>query len=111
MKSLLIVLYSIVLVKNHMCIRLTISHVWYDTIDQAVVPINIDNECAEEVFVEVTIRDPKGNVLFSKLEKLGKGRRSVEVVLSYYGDADVCGEWWKESSTARVKIDCIQVKL
>jgi len=94
-----------------MCIKLTVSHIQYDTVDQAIVPINIDNECTEEVFVEVTVRDTKGDVLFSKIEKLGKGRRLVEAVISYYGDADVCAEWWTRSSTTRTKVDCIRVRL
>ncbi|MEM0027438.1 MAG: hypothetical protein QXT53_05680 [Ignisphaera sp.] len=69
------------------CINFVVKSVWYDTVDQPVIPIEITNSCSEGAVIAVDIKTPDNKSLHSEKIRLKPAeKRVIEITLSYYGD-------------------------
>jgi len=95
------------------CLELKVGHIWYDTVDQPVIPIEVKNNCEKTVVVSIHVKSSDGRLLHksSPFKLKSQEKKAYEVVVSYYGDADVTGEWTTEDAINWRPIKAVRVKL
>lgn len=95
------------------CIEMRISSVWYDTIDQPVIPIKLTNICETEIVAKLEIRTPTGEQLYKSSPITLKPREStsLEVTLTYYGEIEITGSWQLKGSNISASITPVKLKV
>jgi len=94
------------------CVELEILSIWYDTVDQPVIPINIANNCDEVATIYIEIVDSKDHKLYSESIKLEKrSRKHIEITIPYYGEAVIRGYYRLGSKDIQYSIGEYRVKL
>lgn len=94
------------------CIKYVIRNVWYDTVDQPVIPIDFVNKCTEDMHVTVEVKALDGRTLHHEKIKLKPSeKKSIEITLSYYGDVIVTSSAKLEKSGVLIALGEHKLKL
>jgi len=94
------------------CIKYVIKNVWYDTVDQPVIPIDFANECAEGIYVTVEVKALDGRILHhEKIRLKSSEKKSIELTLSYYGDVIITASAKLEKSSVFIALGEHKLKL
>lgn len=95
------------------CIEIKISPVWYDTIDQPVIPIKITNICESDVVAKLEIRTPSGEQLYrsDSITIRPHESTSLEITLAYYGEIEITGTWQLKGSNIIASIAPVKLKV
>lgn|GEM_PF-2492702 len=94
------------------CISFAVKSVWYDTVDQPVIPIEVSNSCNEDVVVEVEIRTVDGRKLHSEKIKVKQSeKKSFDITLSDYGDVVLTARGVLVSSGTTIQLGEYKLKL
>ncbi|MEM1779344.1 MAG: hypothetical protein QXU96_08320 [Ignisphaera sp.] len=59
------------------CVKSVIKNVWYDTVDQPVIPIDFTNECPEDVYITIDIKALDRRILHREKIKLKPSERNL----------------------------------
>lgn len=94
------------------CVKIKVSGVWYDTVDQPVIPVTLSNVCSETVYVHIEVKNTEGRKLFDEAIKLkGLENKRLEITLSYYGKALLGGHWKSERAPQPIPLETIELRL
>ncbi len=95
------------------CLDLKVGHIWYDTVDQPVIPVTIKNKCESNVIVVIHVKTPSKELIHksSQIRLHPNEEKTIEITVSYYGDVEIAGEWMLEEVGTWWPLSPIKAKL